>query len=501
MEFRLSILRQMHATPVLAATTRRRLLQHVFASWQEAALFVICAAIVTVQVFIPPYIGLADNGDFPKVAARFSLRATDPGARFDYFNADYLESSRFHWVSDVQSSELWPATLAVYLSGAQKEGGIFNIRWLGAIHTGLFLAAFYLMLVALRPLAAWARIGIGAAAIWMFTDVSYVSYFNSFYSDTPALLGLLGATAIAVLISMKGWRTSLLLALFGFSVFWIGSKPQHAPWGFLPAAFVLTAGWREKRTSRRVAAIAVSALLIAAMAVTIGLTPRDYGGQGLFNLIFGKLTVRSSTPERDLEELGLSKDELRYVGLYIFHPQTPTNDPKWFDSFRRRTNYSKLARFYLSRPGRAFDFLDFDLHLWANHIRANVANLRRQDAKRPVELTTRFASWSDLRSILFRRWPYHIVAWYALLGAGIFLVLRARPSRAATWIAWIAAGLAAAAIGEYCVSSLADSCETGRHLFLFHTLTDLTVLMAVAAALSGTLGASFRGLRRGAPAL
>jgi hypothetical protein len=113
------------------------------------------------QTFIPPYIGIADNGDFAKITGRLSLGPTDTDYRFKYFNADYVRSARNYWVSPVRSSELWPATLASYLSHTQKEGDLFNIRWLGAVHAIIFIALFYLFLLAARPMGVWPAFILG----------------------------------------------------------------------------------------------------------------------------------------------------------------------------------------------------------------------------------------------------------------------------------------------------------------------------------------------------
>jgi len=79
------------------------------------------------------------------------------------------------------------------------------------------------------------------------------------------------------------------------------------------------------------------------------------------------------------------------------------------------------------------------------------------------------------------------LVWYALLVAAAILILRMRPSGQAAKMAWLTLGLAAAAAIEFSVASLADACETFRHLFIFHALTDLTVLLALAALTTGTL--------------
>jgi hypothetical protein len=92
--------------------------------------------------------------------------------------------------------------------------------------------------------------------------------------------------------------------------------------------------------------------------------------------------------------------------------------------------------------------------------------------------TTSFGWWSSLRSALFRVAPWHIVAWYAgFIGIGISLAIRLTtvPAR----ISLCAVLLAGMGLVDGAVSSLADAAETERHLFLFHVITDFTILFAL----------------------
>ena len=73
--------------------------------------------------------------------------------------------------------------------------------------------------------------------------------------------------------------------------------------------------------------------------------------------------------------------------------------------------------------------------------------------------------------MLLQRWPWHIVVWYAVFVAGC---LRSRSQ-----IAWVGLGVAILGAGEFAAASLGDSLDAGRHLFLFHAATDLTLCFAV----------------------
>ena len=446
-------------------------------------MLLVCSSLVALQVFIPPYIGMADNGDFPKITGRLWLGPTDPDHFFKYFNADYVRSSRYHWVSPVRSSELWPATLASYLSHTEKEGEVFNIRWLGAVHAIIFLAVFYLFLLAARPMGVWPAFILGSVGICIFTDVLYVAYFNSFYSDTAALLGLLGSTVLAVLIITRGPNLLLLIAFSVFAILLIASKSQHALWGFLPALFVLAASKQQKLVLARAIGFGMGTLLLGTSFFVVKTTPADYQGQALFDLIFFKLAKNSPDAAQDLRDLGLSRRELPYVGMHAYREDSPAQDAKWLQSFCQRTSYSKVVRLYLRQPSRTLKLLREDLETKAPYTRNAYANFRRQDARKPRQVAERFALWSNIRSRLFFFWPEHILVWYLLLGAGVIAILRKHPSESLVNMASLTISLAVAAAIEFGVSSLADAVETSRHLLLFHALTDLTVLLALTALL------------------
>jgi len=210
------------------------------------------------------------------------------------------------------------------------------------------------------------------------------------------------------------------------------------------------------------------------------LVPRDWVLEGLSEDIPGVPTVeapalpaRVDLTIRDLAQLfGKQPSTVRawvergdFPGAYKLHGKEWRVPVSAVDSFQNRQRRAKS---------------DTRLSAWRS-VR------RRQDARKPQQMAERFASWSNFRGRLFFLWPEHILIWYALLAGGATVVLRMHPSRTAVKIAWLTLGLAAAAAMEFGVSSLADAGETFRHLFLFHALTDLTVLLALGGLLAGTL--------------
>jgi hypothetical protein len=453
-------------------------------TWLETGLVLFFAALCSVQLFIPPFIGLASNGDFAKVHGRFACGPKDGGAsNFTYFVPDYEFGPQYYWKSDVFSTENLLAAAPVLLVRA-TGARVFNIRWLGALHAALYIAAFYSLLLYLRRFGPARQFAVAAVATLLFCDVGYVAYFNSFFSDTAALLGaaLMMTAALRLTAQDAPGRSDLFVFVMASALF-IASKSQHAVWGFLPALFVLWITWRH---AVRIAGILGCLILLAVEVSTFAASPADYKDYPLFNLIFYKLAPNSPEPPKTLLDLGLGEQEARLIGANAYSPGSPMMDSQWREQFERRTGYGKVLGYYLRHPDRALKVLYSDLSQWGPRMRQmNLSNFRKEDGRPPLAMTGRFALWSGFEQRVGLRWPWLFPAWYlAVIGACLYALAR-RPGvgRAAV----LCLGIAAMGFLEFCCASLADACETDRHLLLFHVFTDATIV-ALAIAIAARAG-------------
>ena len=451
--------------------------------YQEVLFLLLCAAILALQLFLPGFIGMANNGDFPKVAGRLCLGSADRETEnFVYFQPDYLRGPTHCYDPHIPSSEIAPAWLASSLEQAAGDPGRFDIRWLGAIHALLFAGFYFSVLVLLRPLSAVARIVLSLTALWIFADVGLVSYFNSFYSDVPAILGGLAAAVLAVLLMANEKIHVGLFVLFGLaSLMFVTSKGQHTILGLVPLATAMTIGWRSRDRFTRLAGWAVSLALAAGMLCVFAATPDWFGAQAKFNLIFNKIARNSRTPLQDLRALGLNDRDLRYVGMHAYLPDGPMQDIQWRDAFGARSSYARVLGFYFRHPYRTLEILWSDLRAEA-WMRRVFGNFPKSYGRPPGSQTDRLSSWSSMRSWLFIKCPAHMLAWYALaLLAPPFLAMHAQ-SRFQRSLLWTIAALSVLGALEFGVSSLADGVETFRHLLMFHVFTDAAMFLALVLA-------------------
>jgi hypothetical protein len=467
------------------------------------------AAVVAVllwQLFLPGFIGLANNRDFAKVAGRLCIGRPDvQSSYFVYFHPDYARDARYCWDSQIPTSELVLAGAASSIEKKVGDRSRFDIRWLGAVHAVLFMAAWFLLQRALRPLGGAAWWIAMAAATWIFLDVSYISYLNTFYMDASAILGALTMLTAAVwMLSEVSTQTAPAIWFCAGALLFLGSKPNHAALAFVVAGFFVFARLRRPGQWQRhgargelgkhvLTAICVVAMLAVPAWVVMGI-PNSYKAQPRFTLVFSKVLTASATPIADVRELGLSESDLSLIGQHAFLPYSPAFDPVWLEAFSRRCTYAKVARFWLRHPLRTLAALKQDLYDEAWRRRpTELSNFQPRAGELPGERTARFDFWSALAERFCHAWPMAAILWYAMVPAFGAMVPMSGSGRAFSEesdkfrqaLVRVALLCVTLGLGEFLIASLADARETDRHLLLFHLFTDASIFFAFVYFIAG----------------
>jgi hypothetical protein len=105
-------------------------------------IIAVAAVILTWQLFIPPIVGLADQGDFARILGTFGYAAEDGSATIAFVAPKYVSdysSGRPGW--EQPSSEYVFVACAILLNKIVSRDGKLDIVVIGIIHALAFLAA------------------------------------------------------------------------------------------------------------------------------------------------------------------------------------------------------------------------------------------------------------------------------------------------------------------------------------------------------------------------
>lgn len=466
---------------------------------QGAVLWLMLATAAGVGVFLlflPPVIGMADNGDFARVMHQAGLTHLDPRESYEerYFRYAHI---RFAFADPAWggyvSSHVILVNVAAWI-GRMLDGRVFDIRILGACYLALLLAAFALI-VRHAPATGERRVRDGAplvtaavlaaALVFVFGDVGYLAYFNSFYGEPYALVGMLLLAGAALALAAADRPSGSMLALLTAAAFAVAtSKIQNAPLGLafvllFVRLFTLHRGrrWRGQVTAG-LAAVALGSLAMLAFA------PDGLRHINLYQTVFYGILKDSPSVSEDLRELGIPEKYAVLAGTNYFQKDTaiPQDDPALRRDVLEKLGHADVALFYLRHPDRLLRKLERAAENGVYIRPAYLGNYDREAGKPPGALARSFSGWSRLKPHLPHTLPW-VAGFYALYGlalAGCWMRLRSPRARL---VAETLAVVWLAGMFSFVVPVIGDGeADLAKHLFMFNVCSDMMIVSTIAVA-------------------
>lgn len=391
------------------------------------------------QLVIPLQLGLSNNGDYSKVSGYYKLAPVQGWGihESEYYLPDYEFNDRHLYRSNLTSSEhlfAWPAVkLSRLLYGKHR----FLLLAVAMVKLVWYWGASAAILFALQ--AYWPALVLAAL---LLSDASLLTYLPGFYMDSAALLFAL-SLAGSLLWYPRGKPLAIVSAL-GL----ILSKSQHAPLAFIFAAALLLMAWRCKQKR-----FALMALLFLIPGVgMLRETTAQYAAVPVFTLTFYRIAPTG-------DRMGLPSEYDKYIGMHAYSEGSPIEDPSWSKEFLKHVSLSKIAYWYATHPGQAIRILGQE---WWKHAGVQPdpgLGWHKPGRGEPARSQAGgMKVWSAIRGVT------------TYVGFLSLLVMRRRPL---LYLFAVAAGT------EFAVSTLADTLETARHLYLFQIFADLLAVLAV----------------------
>jgi len=447
----------------------------------EVVVLVLIACACIYQDFVPPLVGLADSGDFERVLPEIGLahaKTAYDDKYFRFFNHEYTIISRTPSPDQYLTSSILVIRTARWVSIMSGRHVYFDIRVLAAIRLILMLFGIWLILIAARSLRPALRIVLAGLLILLFTDVGYVAYFNSFYSEPAALCFLL--IAIGSALNLIGRRSSspFLLAGYFLSVAVVEtSKPQYVPLVPLFALFGLYLANFLKMPRRFWFAAGMALALCGLTGWYYTKTPNLLRAQVAYLGIFSDLLPNSATPGEDLAEIGLNPEWAAFSGTTPYQEESLLNTSEGQAYFTKNITSYTLVRFYATHPKRLFLLCKRCVsHVFTDRI----ARLGYYEAETGLPpLTQGHGLWSTIRETLF---PRSLIFIGMFIASGVPVLVLARRSKSETmrsmYLLYVL--LVLIALVQFSVASLAQGeMDLAKHLFMFNLAFDVCLILAV----------------------
>ena len=332
---------------------------------QWLTIFLLSLALFVLRFLVPSPVGMADNGDGPRLMCAFGLApVTHSYPRYDsyaYFSFDPSKSCV--GVSTYSSSQHLLLALAQWLTPVLGLSGRLNLIALGLVTCAIQSAGIACLACGLR-FGLRGRLIVAAAAWLIMADAAFFGTYASPLSEGATLTGLLLVAAGVLYLGRSGPPFLLGVLLAGAGGYLaIMSKEQYlllvAPICLM--LVVASAARDSKRGIARfltaqtaVAGVVAGLLAVSALAYEHHNDASTYIQNGhqqqVVDVIFnGILVVDRPDGASDLRELGLPVSWTRYAGTGYWSPDSVVYSPL-YPKYVAKLNDTNLLRFEFTHP-------------------------------------------------------------------------------------------------------------------------------------------------------
>lgn len=380
-------------------------------------------------------VGLSDNGDFRRVLIMNNIEYKDDTNHYYLFNENYkmlLDNSDSFSGAIVSSwqtndeEEIYksPHFMFIKLSKtlnviANKISGNalsdYNIMYLAILYIFMLSVAAGVIFTFFNESSVKIQITIFLLFIFIFCDAGYLLYFNSFYGEPLQYTALMMLIAFGMLI-YKRPSVPKAIGFFTALYFFAGSKLANIPYSLIVALLSVIIVFMRKDRLYRVGIIITAGLCVINIISLYTEIPEWMNRDTTYQAVFLGITKNSKTVEKDLEELGVSKEYAPLAGTHAYmekdeYPIDITTE-EFEKGFYEKVKKTDIAFFYLKHPIRLVGELCHAIENSA-YIRPPVVG---NSETVPMEFTKKFSGWSKIRvSLRFLYEPWVIFVSFILI--------------------------------------------------------------------------------------
>ncbi|UVI28902.1 glycan biosynthesis hexose transferase WsfD [Paenibacillus spongiae] len=451
----------------------------------ESAAVVAAACIAIYILFIGPFIGVADNGDFLRIMGTVGLNYYDAAESFEDRFFGYAHAN-FAYDSFFQGAYVSTQIILVFIArfaGMIANSDAFDIRVLGAIYTLLLLAAVYLIIRHNKTESRVTGIVLAACIVFVFCDIAYLAYFNSFFGEPVSFVFMLLTFGLGLWLTQQERPSNKVLVLFFVSVVFLSfSKIQNAPIGVAFALIGLRYMSLKRDMKWRKIAMWFSIGIFLTAVIMYITAPKDLKHINLYQTVFFGILNGSPDVEGDLEELGLPDRLSVLAGTNFFQTDTAIkqDDPSLKADFYDRISHTDVLLFYLKHPGRLIDKMEYAASNGMSIRPYYLGNYEKAEGKPSGTLSMTYSTWSEFKNKYLPRSLLFIVIFYVLYFAAALFEYMRRPSVRERIAIELFMLIGLVGIFAFLVPILGDGqADMGKHLFLFNVSFDMMLVTAV----------------------
>ncbi len=326
--------------------------------------------LLIIMLFLPNYIGVADDGSISKImnGAGVSYLQDDIDEIYNnYFVRVYSNVlTEYQRANSNLSSHIIIVKLSVWLDNLFTRDKYFDIRFLGMLYGLLYAPALWLFVrqACVRVKKFSEGMVIGIFGVLIFADVSYITYFNSFYPEALWFIAFLYCVGAGLAFQERksiGKDFALLLLVMASGMVLVSSREQCAVIGIILSAYLLKLMFIRKHWLWMASCVIVAVFLSFFSLLCMIRLENDFDDRSKFHAMTRGVLFQSDNPQKTLEEFGIdaSYEMLTDASSYDYLPFVQAENVDVLkEGFYDKYTITDITAYYVRHPGKMFAMLD-----------------------------------------------------------------------------------------------------------------------------------------------
>lgn len=400
------------------------------------AFSLVAAVALAYPLFLPPYVGYANDGSLDAVMQDTSLAQLPDSGYFDY----YERTLRIVPSLEAPGTTPWPLRGAIRLAMAVDDAfsgdAFFDLRALAAIYAVLYVPAlFWTLWLSVRNMRTFTQgVLIGAFGAMILSDVGLVARFASLYAQPLELILSLYALNALITLALRAQCYALYPAVA--AILWVLAQLNPYAGASLFAICVLLVALSTRRGTVEARAMCVVTAVVLGLTGITSLAQmrfRQTEAQKYDSMTRGVL-LTAKDPEVALAAFGIDARYATVTDTYAAQavPYARLNAPALTSGFLDKYTSGWIAAYYVRHPGAALSMLDAGMRAALNARPDYIGNFERSAGRSARAKAAMFSLWSTFK---IKTMPRTIGSLIGLIAIVMLLMRRLRGTMGARQMA------------------------------------------------------------------
>lgn len=379
----------------------------IFKSLNYNILSVVLFLLISIAtLFIPPVIGIADNGEVYKIISEndlYYLSNNEEDIYFGYFNNDY---GIFKYNNEIEKTSISTQSIliriAVNIDKFITKDFVFDIRILAFIYMLISSFGIYFLTKALTKDINNKKYKILIILLIniIFSDTAYLSYYNSFYEEGVCISCFLFSIGILLYMCKYNKFNIWNMILFGiFTYLLMGVKENLVVMTILSSLLLLKIIFLYKDKRIKLISSLLIALFIGNSIYYYKNIKEQTNYSNKYNSMTRGVLLDEENPDKILSSFNIY-NQYSILKNETFFEEIPMINPyneSLIDNFYSKYSYIDIVRFYITNPKSFIKMISIAFKN-AYSIRPNdIGNYEKNIGKPYGEKSYFFAIWSSFK--------------------------------------------------------------------------------------------------------